>query len=686
MVSENRSTTWWFTVGLIVTLLVCLLLGVFSVGAYRLWKTWSQRLRDATKVQSTRVPLNSGESARELDALEMTPTLVPDENLARATLEQLSNIVVPINDPITLAVRFKGLEDIPEVVEKDAEPIPLGSVERFWVSDNDENRNFQIDAELIYATDHVYFWVEQGVDVDLDEAAALIETFENEIYPTNRAFFGSEWQPGVDGDPHLYILYALGLGSSVAGYYGSNDEFSPLVHAYSNAHEMFYISADHASLSRSRTYGVLAHEFQHMIHWYRDANESTWMNEGFAELAALLNGYYEGGFDFSYATDPDLTLSFWPGSGNSTPHYGQAFLFVTYFLDRFGSELTQALIAHDANGLKSIDQVLSTEEVFDPITGELVTADDVYRDWAAALWLQAPDVDDGRYAFRSYQPPSPRTSMRVEDCPTGPRSAEVNQYGLDYILLRCGGEYVLEFQGVTAIPVVPADPHSGQFSFWSNRGDTSDMTLTREFDLTSAEPPLTLDYWTWFDIEEGWDYVYVEVSGDEGETWEILTTPSGTDENPSGNSYGWGYTGPSGGDGRWIQEQVDLSAYAGEQVLVRFEYVTDAAVNGEGFLLDDVSIDALDYEEDFEAGAGGWEAQGFARIYNFLPQTYRVVVIEEGAKVRVSELSLNEDQHGEIELDIGGNVEQVVVIVIGTSRYTWQEAPYAIQIKAAPGE
>jgi hypothetical protein len=615
----------------------------------------------------------------------MIPTLVPDQNLARTTLEQLSTIIVPINDPITLAERFKGLEDIPEVVARDAEPIPLGSVERFWVSDNDENRNFQIDAELVYETDHVYFWVEQGVEYDFDEAAALVEAFENEIYPTNRAFFGSEWSPGVDGDPHLYILYAHGLGNSVAGYFGSNDEFSPLVHEYSNAHEMFYISADHVRLSRAFTYGVLAHEFQHMIHWYRDANESTWMNEGFSELAALLNGYYEGGFDFNYATDPDLTLSFWPGSGNSGPHYGQAFLFVTYFLDRFGAEVTQALIAHDANGLKSVDQVLSTMEVVDPMTERVVTADDVYRDWAAALWLQNPDVGDGRYAYRSYQPPSPRTSMRVEDCPTGPSSAEVSQYGLDYILVRCEGDYVLEFQGVSAIPVVPADPHSGKFSFWSNRGDTSDMTLTRAFDLTAASEPVTLDYWTWFDIEEGWDYVYVEASVDGGETWEILKTPSGTDENPSGNSYGWGYTGPSGGgDGRWIQEQVDLSAYVGQQVRIQFEYVTDAAVNGEGFLLDDVSIDAIGYEEDFEEGDGGWEARGFARIYNFLPQTYRVVVIEEGAHTRLSELPLDERQHGEVELEFGKGVDQVVVVVIGTSRHTWQEAPYTIQISAAP--
>ena len=43
--------------------------------------------------------------------------------------------------------------------------------------------------------------------------------------------------------------------------------------------------------------------------------------------------------------------------------------------------------------------------------------------------------------------------------------------------------------------------------------------------------------------------------------------------------------------------------------MLRFEYVTDTAVNTEGFLLDDLRIDAIGYEEDFEDGDGGWSAE-----------------------------------------------------------------------------
>ena len=53
------------------------------------------------------------------------------------------------------------------------------------------------------------------------------------------------------------------------------------------------------------------------------------------------------------------------------------------------------------------------------------------------------------------------------------------------------------------------------------------MTLTHSFDLTGVLGPVIMSYLTWYDIEQDFDYVYVEASSD-GQHWEILTTPSGT--------------------------------------------------------------------------------------------------------------------------------------------------------------
>ncbi len=49
-------------------------------------------------------------------------------------------------------------------MEPPANPFKVGNQQSFWVSNVDSNDNFQIDATLQYITDHVYFWIEDGVN------------------------------------------------------------------------------------------------------------------------------------------------------------------------------------------------------------------------------------------------------------------------------------------------------------------------------------------------------------------------------------------------------------------------------------------------------------------------------------------------------------------------------------------
>ena len=151
------------------------------------------------------------------------------------------------------------------------------------------------------------------------------------------------------------------------------------------------------------------------------------------------------------------------------------------------------------------------------------------------------------------------------------------------------------------------------YAFWSNKGDDSDMSLSQTFDLSNVTGSVSMSYWTWYDLEEHYDFVYLVASTDGGSTWQMIKTPCGTDDNISGNNFGWGYNAESSG---WIQQNVDLSKFAGKKVTLRFDYITDPAVNGEGFLLDDVEIPQLNYKADFEKDNGGWDAAGFVRIQN----------------------------------------------------------------------
>jgi hypothetical protein len=530
-----------------------------------------------------------------------------------------------------------------------------------------------------YATPHVYFWVGESVTVSDADIRTLVDRFENSIYPTDRNFFGTEWTPGIDGDPHLYILFVKGLGMTVAGYYGSNDEVPRQAHPYSNQHEMFYINADAQALTDDYTLNVLSHEFQHMIHWYGDPNEDSWINEGFAELAVLLNGYDVGGADWMFAQDTDLELNTWtdPNDVNFSAHYGASFLFLDYFLNRFGSDATRALVHNPENGLTGIDDTLRTLGIVDPSTGRTITADDIMADFAVAMLLNDPNFENGRYGFENYPAlPELGSIAEFDSCPTQKKQSDVNQYGIDYYTFHCSSPLNIFFSGQTIQKVVPADPQDGKYYVWSNRGDQSDMTFTRAFDLPAGSPA-ALQYDLWYDLEKDYDYAYLEASVDDGRTWTILQTPSGTDTNPTGNNYGWGWTGTSRRAKApvWTQEVVDLSPYAGKHVLVRFEYITDPAVNGAGLIVDNIRIPEISYAADFENGLDGWEGKGFVRLQNVIPQSYRVLLVRRGSQTTVEELPLDDRMSGSMSLSVEDG-EDVYLIVIGTARFTNQKGSY----------
>jgi hypothetical protein len=614
--------------------------------------------------------------------VDNSPTPAPTPQLERpsndlistATIETLQQAQVPENDPYELACRLQAVCNVSETVQ--AKSYQVGDKEKFWISNSDTAEHFQIDATLLYITPHSYFWAEEGADVNERDMKALMDTFEDKIYPTDREFFGSEANPGVDGDPHIYVLYASSIGHNIAGYFSSSDSFNPLVKEYSNAHET-YVLGTSQDLGVEYTYATLAHEFVHMIQNASDRNDVSWMNEGFAEVGAFLNGYDVGGADWIYVQNPDLQLNSWVD--NSSPdfsaHYGQSFLYLTYFLDRFGDEATKALTNNPENDLTSVDDTLAKLDP-DPQTGNVITADDIFMDWAATLYLMDGSIADGRYDYKNYaDAPQVTSTESISSCPQS-AGGSVNQYGLDYYTISCAGDHTLQFRGSTVTGLLPTDAHSAGYTFWSNRGDESDMTLTREFDFTNVSTPISMSFAMWYDLETDYDYVFLEASTD-GKIWEILTTPSGTGEDPSGNSYGWGYNGQTND---WVTEEVDLSQFAGKKVQIRFEYVTDAALNGEGFLLDAVKIDAINYQSDFETDEGGWVPNGFVRVENVLPQTYRLSLIIKGDTTTVTQIPLNPDQTADIPLSLK-NGEEATLIVTGTTRFTRQPTAYQIEVK-----
>ena len=608
-----------------------------------------------------------------------TPTPVP---LAVRSIEQLlAETSIPERDLAALAARLKKSDQpIPLVVNDTPPHYAVGDQDVFWVTNVDTTTNYTVTATLGYVTPHLYLWVEEGSGFDQEALKRSAERFESHIYPTDRQFFGSEWTPGVDNDPHIHVLQTSGLGGSVNGYYLDTDEYSKLANPYSNEREMFYINSDNLQPGTESYESVLAHEFQHMIHWAVDRGEDTWVNEGFSELASYLNGYGVRRIDRAFSRSPDTQLTSWPGSpGQSSANYGASFLFTAYFLERFGDQAVRRVVSHQANGTAGFEAIL---------TEQGLTFEDVFADWLIASYLDDTELADGRYGYRDLAVGPAYLDQIHADYPVQ-RATTVHQYGADYIELRGEGDLTLTFAGSTRVKLVPNDPHSGEHLWWSNRGDNSNMTLTRAFDLTGLSQA-TLKAWLWYDIEEDWDYAYIEVTTNGGQTWDILTGQHTTDSNPNGNSFGQAYTGKSrasadeGPD--WVEEEMDLSPYVGQEILLRFEYVTDGAVNHVGFCVDDVAIPELGYSDDAE-GNEQWVGEGFVRTDNILPQRFLVQLIVLGPEVRVQRMELDEAQTGRLVVEsLGEGVDGAVLAVSGLAPVTTELANYEYAIELTQGD
>jgi hypothetical protein len=438
---------------------------------------------------------------------------------------------------------------------------------------------------------------------------------------------------------------------------------------------MFYINLDNAMPGDDYFDGVLAHEFQHMIHWVMDRDEDTWVNEGLSELAGQINNYDVGNSDWLYTTKPDTQLTAWPDLEDSGPNYGASYLFLAYFLEQYGEQAIRQLVAEPANGIAGFDAVM---EKVDPAQRQFR---DLFTDWVIANYLDDTMLDQGRYGYTALQIDQPAHAAHHTAYPIH-ETATVRQYAADYILLEGDGTLTIEFNGSQAVPLVGNASHSGEYQWCSVRGDEGDATLTRAFDLGELEQA-TLQAWAWYDLETDYDYAYVEISSDGGQTWDILSNQHTTDTNPSGNSYGPAFTGLSGGGEkpRWVQESFDLTPYAGQPVLIRFEVVTDDTINHPGFCLDDVSIPELDYHTDVEAGTESWQAEGWVRVTDHVPQEFIVRLITLGKEIRVDRMALDEQMHGTMTVvGVGTDVDRAVLVVSAMAPSTTELASYSYQI------
>lgn len=554
-------------------------------------------------------------------------------------------------------------------------PAEVGGREYFWVANQPARSYFSVAARLVHRSAHAQWYVQEGETVPVEAVQRSAQAFEERILPRIWQGFGLDrWlEP-----PEITVLTARVPG--VVGYFSATDTYPRWVNPYSNERPMVYLNLAAAPPGTPAYEAGLAHEFFHLVQLFLDPTEETWVNEGAAEVAIRVAGYPNSSTFQHFLRRPDIALTGWAAGGADTlPHYGAAALFLEYFARRFGGyRALGEVLADPRNGPAAFDAYLQRH-----FPGWTFTQ--VFQDWVVANVLNDPGLEGGRYAH--VEPGLRVTPEVIDQLPAWlPRS--LPQFAAHYYVIQTGQPTDLQitFSGTPTVRVVGATPRSGRFVWWSNRGDGIASRLTRRFDLTGLSRA-TLRFAAWFDIERDYDYAFVEISTDGGQTWRTLPGRYTTAADPSGNNFGHGYTGRSGGAlvPRWLEETIDLTPYAGRPVLLRFEYVTDDAYNGAGLCLDDIALPEIGFFDDAEQEAG-WDAEGFVRLNNLLPQQFSVQIITLGPTVRVIPLPLDTQNRGQIVLrGLGRTLDRVLLVVAAVTPFSVERASYQVTVEAPPG-
>lgn len=595
------------------------------------------------------------------------------------TAAELAAASPPERDDVALARAYKGVTALPAPVTEPT-TLAVGTSSPFTVLNLDNNTVVPIEATLLAVSEHAYFWFDNSsAQPNQSELAPIASAFD-EIYEIDVAAFGEESNPGIDGDPRVHIVHASPSALCVdpaqcglAGYFSAMDALPSAVSGHSNEREMFVMNVD--QFGTDFYLNVLAHEFRHMIEDNYDQADIDWEIEGSASLAEELAGFSRSPIarGNGFLAAPDQQLNSWT-DGDTYTYYGMGYVLNRYIYDRLGPELYKAFATSPADGLQAVTAV--AEENGLDLSGE-----QLWLDWLVALAVHSRPAAAEEYRFA--EGGLDTVAMTDVDAPAS-YDTTVNQYAADYYRLRGDGSRTIEFSGSQRVPLLAEGGSlpSGSHYWYANRANYSEMTLTRPVDLRNVQEA-SLNYSVYHDIEYGYDFAYVTVSSDGGETWQGLVAEhmQGLVEadNPSGKALADRfYTGQSDG---WLAERIDLTPYAGQEIMLRFSYITDPILTFGGLALDNIAIPEIGFYDDAEAADGGWVAAGFTRATAMLPQEWPLQLITfPGGVPTVTALSPDASGMLTYEVELGQSGGEAILIVAARAPLTLEKAAYELTI------
>lgn len=564
---------------------------------------------------------------REKKAIEMGPI---------ANEEELSVEPVEIGEEFTITVSDNGLGiDYDETFV-----VLMEGTHGIILITKDANESF--DGYYHFANpigDDSEPWLRTEDLLTNEQLEYMLDEFDNNIYPTNTKIFGEPLPRGDEGQKVWILIFNIRdeayyypeAESYIAGYFSASESTENKKNIM-HIDTYDWINRIGPDVNRPYLYeGVFAHEFQHLIHFDQDPDEPSWVDEACAELAMYMCGYGHPSGHLMYYMyyHPMTSLTFW---GNALEDYGIVYLWSLYMYEHYGgADFISALVQEQANGIIGVENTLKS-------FGYTESFEEIYDALTIAIYIDDVRKNDGKFGFYNLDVGSDDTwGWSIEyvlsygwwGLPSEAPFLVPSNWFLDIEPQPYTAHYFRFTNKKAADVFIDGDDYSGNpaysgiYEWYSDASAWAWQSFYQSFYI----PPsgATLNFYTFYEIEEDWDYGYVEVYDTVTEEWSTLNAAATVDtlDHPQDNPNTpddrepsayvdaglWhAFTGNSGG---WIPVSMDLSPFAGHTIEIYFTLWQDGAFTLQNMYIDDISIPEKGFFDDVEYGEDGWESTGW---------------------------------------------------------------------------
>ncbi len=321
----------------------------------------------------------------------------------------------------------------------------LGEKNDFFVDQKYEvNGKKTVSAFLKIISQKGYFYIENEWYSGLKEEERkkvnenlkdLAQEFDKTIYPKLTELYGPPWEPGIDNNPRITILFHR-MKKGVGGYFNNGDEYSRAENPRSNKREIVYLNTDDLSSENLKAY--LAHEFTHLITFnqkdrLRGVSEDIWLNEARAEYSPTYLGYnkqYPGSNlqqrIKEFINSPSDSLTEWQ---NQKADYGVVSLFIHYLVDHYGIKILSDSMHSKKTGIASINEAL-TKNGFEKNFSQ------IFSDWTITVLLNDCSVGEN-YCYKNENLKNIRITPSLIFLP----STKKTNLSLDYSIKQWAGHW-----------------------------------------------------------------------------------------------------------------------------------------------------------------------------------------------------------------------------------------------------